>query len=122
MKTQFALAKYLATDGVTQANQSLATSSIMPIGAVIKSVHVRTVVAVAGTAGTTTLQLVGGGINLSSAIAMNKLDTAGWVVNESGVEDEANVTTSNAAISLTIGGANVSAGELDLMVEYYLVD
>jgi len=124
LKTQYAYAKYLTTDGKTAAAQTLATTSILPIGSIIKSVTVRTVVAVAGTAGTTTLQVIVGGINASSAIAMNKLDTAGWVVNESGVEDEANVTTSNVAIGLTIAGAVVtgSTAELDIIVEYLLVD
>ena len=124
LKTQYAYAKYLTTDGKTAAAQTLATTSVLPKGSIIKSVTVRTVVAVAGTAGTTTLQVIVGGINASSAIAMNKLDTAGWVVNESGVEDEANVTTSNVAIGLTIAGAVVtgSTAELDIIVEYLLVD
>lgn len=124
LKTQHAYAKWLTTDGVTQAAQSLATTSIIPIGSVVRGVTVRTAVAVAGTAGTTTLQVTVGGINASSAIAMNKLDTAGWVVNESGVEDEANVTTTNAAIGLTIAGANAtgSTADLDIIVEYLLVD
>ena len=124
IQTQYAYAKYLTTDGKTAAAQTLATTSVIPKGSIIKSVTVRTVVAVTGTAGTTTLQVIVGGINASSAIAMNKLDTAGWVVNESGVEDEANVTTSNVAIGLTIAGAVVtgSTAELDIIVEYLLVD
>ena len=124
LTTRYAYAKYLTSDGVTQAAQTLATSSIIPIGSIIKGVTVRAAVALAGTAGTTTVQVVVGGVNASSAIAMNKLDTAGWVVNESGVEDEANVTTSNAAIGLTIAGANVtgSTSDLDIIVEYLQVD
>ena len=124
VQSQYAYAKYLTTDGKTTAAQTLATTSVLPIGSIIKSVTVRTVVAVAGTAGTTTLQVTVGGISASSAIAMNKLDTAGWVVNESGVEDEANVTTTNAAIGLTIGGAVTSGttSDLDIIVEYVLVD
>ena len=124
VQSQYAYAKYLTTDGKTTAAQTLATTSVLPIGSIIKSVTVRTVVAVAGTAGTTTLKVTVGGINASSAIAMNKLDTAGWVVNESGVEDEANVTTTNVAIGLTIGGAAVTGttADLDIIVEYVLVD
>ena len=124
VQSQYAYAKYLTTDGKTTAAQTLATTSVLPIGSIIKSVTVRTVVAVAGTAGTTTLQVTVGGISASSAIAMNKLDTAGWVVNESGVEDEANVTTTNVAIGLTIGGAVTSGttSDLDIIVEYLLVD
>jgi len=124
LKTQHAYAKYLISDGVSVAAQTLATTSIIPIGSVIRGVTVRAAVALAGTAGTTTVQVTVGGINASSAIAMNKLDTAGWVVNESGVEDEANVTTTNVAIGLTIAGAVTSGttSDLDIIVEYLLVD
>ena len=124
LKTQHAYAKYLISDGVTVAAQTLATTSIIPIGSIIKGVTVRAAVALAGTAGTTTVQVTVGGISASSAIAMNKLDTAGWVVNEGGVPDEANVTTTNAAIGLTIGGAVTSGttSDLDIIVEYLLVD
>ena len=124
LKTQHAYAKYLISDGVTVAAQTLATTSIIPIGSIIRGVTVRAAVALAGTAGTTTVQVTVGGISASSAIAMNKLDTAGWVVNESGVEDEANVTTTNAAIGLIIGGAVTSGttSDLDIIVEYLLVD
>jgi len=124
LKTQHAYAKYLISDGVTVAAQTLATTSIIPIGSIIRGVTVRAAVALAGTAGTTTVQVTVGGISASSAIAMNKLDTAGWVVNESGVEDEANVTTTNAAIGLIIGGAVTSGttSDLDIVVEYLLVD
>ena len=124
LKTQHAYAKYLISDGTSTAAHSLATTSIIPIGSVIRGVTVRAAVALAGTGGTTTVQVTVGGINASSAIAMNKLDTAGWVVNESGVEDEANVTTTNAAIGLTIGGAVTSGttSDLDIIVEYLLVD
>ena len=124
LKTQHAYAKYLISDGTSVAAQTLATTSIIPIGSIIRGVTVRAAVALAGTAGTTTVQVTVGGISASSAIAMNKLDTAGWVVNESGVPDEANVTTTNAAIGLTIGGAVTSGttADLDIIVEYLLVD
>jgi len=124
LKTQHAYAKYLISDGVSVAAQTLATTSIIPIGSIIRGVTVRAAVALAGTSGTTTVQVTVGGINASSAIAMDKLDTAGWVVNESGVEDVANVTTTNAAIGLTIGGAvtSGSTSDLDIIVEYLLVD
>ena len=124
IKTQHAYAKYVIADGTSAAAQSLATTSIIPIGSIIRGVTVRAAVALAGTAGTTTVQVTVGGISASSAIAMNTLDTAGWVVNESGVPDEANVTTTNAAIGLTIGGAATSGttADLDIIVEYVLVD
>ena len=38
LKTQYAYAKWLATDGVTVAAQTLATTSIIPIGSIIKGV------------------------------------------------------------------------------------
>ena len=123
LKTQHAYAKWLAGDGVSVAAHTLATTSIIPIGSIIKGVTLRAAVA-AASSGSTTVQVTVGGINASSAIAMDKLDTAGWVVNESGVEDVANVTTTNAAIGLTIGGAvtSGSTSDLDIIVEYLLVD
>ena len=123
LKTQYAYAKWLAGDGVTVAAQTLATTSIIPIGSIIKGVTLRAAVA-AASAGSATVAVTVGGITASSAIAVAKLDTAGWVVNESGVEDEANVTTTNVAIGLTIGGAAVTGttADLDIIVEYVLVD
>ena len=123
LKTQYAYAKWLAADGLTVAAQTLATTSIIPIGSIIKGVTLRAAVA-AASSGSATVAVTVGGITASSAIAVAKLDTAGWVVNESGVEDVANVTTTNAAIGLTIGGAVTSGttSDIDIIVEYLLVD
>ena len=123
LKTQHAYAKWLAGDGVSVAAHTLATTSIIPIGSIIKGVTLRAAVA-AASSGSATVTVTVGGITVSSAVAVAKLDTAGWVVNESGVEDEANVTTTNAAIGLTIGGAATSGttADLDIIVEYVLVD
>jgi hypothetical protein len=112
---------YRRLDGTTKYSSVLVNGAVKVLGV---SVFANGVLAVAGTAGTTTLQVTVGGISASSAIAMNKLDTAGWVVNESGVEDEANVTTTNVAIGLTIGGAVVTGttADLDIIIEYVLVD
>tara|TARA_R110002072_G_C7634122_1_gene507195 strand:- start:53 stop:436 length:384 start_codon:yes stop_codon:yes gene_type:complete len=123
LKTQYAYAKWLATDGVTVAAQTLATTSIIPIGSIIKGVTLRAAVA-AASSGSATVAVTVGGITASSAIAVAKLDTAGWVVNESGVEDVANVTTTNVAIGVTIGTAvfTGSTSDIDIIVEYLLVD
>ena len=123
LKTQYAYAKWLAGDGVSVAAHALATTSIIPIGSIIKGVTLRAAVA-AASSGSATVAVTVGGITASSAVAVAKLDTAGWVVNESGVEDEANVTTTNVAIGLTIGGAVVTGttADLDIIVEYVLVD
>ena len=123
LKTQYAYAKWLAADGLTVAAQTLATTSIIPIGSIIKGVTLRAAVA-AASSGSATVAVTVGGITASSAIAVAKLDTAGWVVNESGVEDVANVTTTNAAIGVTIGTAvfTGSTSDIDIIVEYLLVD
>ena len=123
LKTQYAYAKWLAADGLTVAAQTLATTSIIPIGSIIKGVTLRAAVA-AASSGSATVAVTVGGITASSAIAVAKLDTAGWVVNESGVEDVANVTTTNVAIGVTIGTAvfTGSVSDVDIIVEYLLVD
>ena len=123
LKTQYAYAKWLAADGLTVAAQTLATTSIIPIGSIIKGVTLRAAVA-AASSGSATVAVTVGGITASSAIAVAKLDTAGWVVNESGVEDVANVTTTNVAIGVTIGTAvfTGSTSDIDIIVEYLLVD
>ena len=123
LKTQHAYAKWLAGDGVSVAAHTLATTSIIPIGSIIKGVTLRAAVA-AASAGSATVAVTVGGITASSAIAVAKLDTAGWVVNESGVEDVANVTTTNAAIGVTVGTAAFtgSTSDIDIIVEYVLVD
>jgi hypothetical protein len=117
-----AYAKYLASDGVTVATQTLATTSIIPSGSIITSTTViaRGVVASGGNA---TIAIIAGGVTTTSAIAKAKLDTANFVVREDVVEDAAAVSD-GTAIKVAVGTAALTGGtaELDIIVEYILVD
>lgn len=117
-----AYAKYLASDGVTVATQTLATTSIIPSGSIITSTTVIARGAVAS-GGSATIAIIAGGVTSTSAIAKAKLDTANFVVREDVVEDAAAVSD-GTAIKVAVGTAALTGGtaELDIIVEYILVD
>ena len=117
-----AYAKYLASDGVTVATQTLATTSKVPSGAIITSTTVIARGAVAS-GGSATIAIIAGGVTSTSAIAKAKLDTADFVVREDVVEDAAAVSD-GTAIKVAVGTAALTGGtvDLDIIVEYILVD
>ena len=117
-----AYAKYLASDGVTVATQTLATTSKVPSGAIITSTTVIARGAVAS-GGNATISIIAGGVTTTSAIAKAKLDTANFVVREDVVEDAAAVSD-GTAIKVAVGTAALTGGtvDLDIIVEYILVD
>ena len=117
-----AYAKYLASDGVTAATQTLATTSKVPSGAIITSTTVIARGAVAS-GGSATIAIIAGGVTSTSAIAKAKLDSANFVVREDVVEDAAAVSD-GTAIKVAVGTAALTGGtvDLDIIVEYILVD
>ena len=117
-----AYAKYLASDGVTVATQTLATTSKVPSGAIITSTTVIARGAVAS-GGNATISIIAGGVTTTSAIAKAKLDTANFVVREDVVEDAAAVSD-GTAIKVAVGTDALTGGtaDLDIIVEYILVD
>jgi len=114
-------ARYLASDGVTVATQTLATTSNVPNGAVITSTTVIARGAVAS-GGSATISIIAGGVTTTSAIAKAKLDTAGYVVREDVVED-ASAVSDGTAIKVVVGTAALTGGtaDLDIIVEYVLI-
>ena len=116
-------ARYLASDGVTVAAQTLATTSKLPIGAAPIRVTVIARGQVNSSGGNATITLTAGGKTISSAIAEAKLDAAGYVYSENCPEGAAIVTTSNADIGVTIGRSALTGGtaDLDIIVEYVLI-
>ncbi len=122
VKYGYAYAKYLASDGVTVATQTLATTSKVPSGAIITSTTVIARGAVAS-GGSATIAIIAGGVTSTSAIAKAKLDTADFVVREDVVEDAAAVSD-GTAIKVAVGTAALTGGtvDLDIIVEYILVD
>ena len=122
VKYGYAYAKYVVSDGVTVATQTLATTSIIPKDAVITSTTVITRGAIASS-GSATISIIAGGVTTTSAIAKAKLDTAGWTVREDVVED-ATAVSDGTAIKVAVGTAALNGGseELDIIVEYILID
>lgn len=114
-------ARYLASDGVTVATQTLATTSNVPNGAVITSTTVIARGAIAS-GGSATISIIAGGVTTTSAIAKAKLDTAGYVVREDVVEDAAAVSD-GTAIKVAVGTDTLTGGtaDLDIIVEYVLI-
>ena len=118
----YAYARYLASDGVTVATQTCATTSAIPKNAIITSTTVIARGAVASTGGSATIAIIAGGVTTTSAIAKAKLDTADFVVREDVVEDAA-ALSDGTDIKVAIGTAALTGGtaDLDIIVEYVLV-
>ena len=122
LKYGYAYARYLATDGVTVATQTCATTSAIPKNAIMTSTTVIARGAIASGGGAT-ISIIAGGLTITSAIAKAKLDTAGWVVREVVPEDATAIST-GADITVAVGTAALTGGtaDLDIIVEYILID
>ena len=122
VKYGYAYAKFVVSDGVTVATQTMADTSAIPLGAIMTSTTIIAVGAIASS-GSATVQVNAGGKVLTTAIGKAKLDTAGWVVRET-VPEDATCISDGADIKLVIGTAALNGGseELDIIVEYILVD
>lgn len=122
LKYGYAYARYLASDGVTVATQTCATTSAIPKNAIMTSTTVIARGAIAS-GGSATITIIAGGLSITSAIAKAKLDTAGWVVRESVPEDLTALST-GADITVSVATAALTGGtaDLDIIVEYILVD
>ena len=123
VKYGYAFARFVVSDGVTVATQTLADTSAIPLGAIMTSTTVIARGAIVSSGGSATVQVIAGGLTLTSLIAKAKLDTAGWVVRENVPEDATCIST-GADITLAIGTSALDGGseELDIIVEYILLD
>jgi hypothetical protein len=115
---QYATAQYVTADGLTTGAKTLADVVILPVGAMITRVIV-----VAQTActsgGSATMQVTVGGAPINTAIALAKLDTAGWIYAEQ-VQDLIAVTADNTAIGVTVAGAAYTTQmDVAIIVEYF---
>jgi hypothetical protein len=115
-------ARYLASDGVANGAQTLATSSSLPIGSAVTRVTVIARGAVAAS-GSATLTITAGGKTISSAIAKAKLAAAGYVYTENMDLQADSITTTSAAIGVTIASGALTGGtaDVDIIVEYALI-
>ena len=116
-------ARYIHTDGVSAAGQTLATTSALPIGAAPVRVTLVTRGQVNSSGANATITITAGGKTISSAIPEAKLDAAGYVYSENCPEGAAIVTTDNTDIGVTIGTSALSGStaDLDIIVEYVLI-
>jgi len=122
IKFGYAFARFVVADGVTVATQTLADTSIIPSGAICLSTTViaRGVIASGGSA---TVQIIAGGITMTSLIAKTRLDTIGHVVEEE-VPEDAPAISDGTAIKVAIATAALNGGSeaLDIIVKYILID
>lgn len=114
---QYATAQYVTADGLGTGAQTLATTSTLPIGAIISRVIVCAQTATTS-GGAATVQVTVGGAPISTAIALAKLDTAGWVYADQ-LQDLICVTADNTAIGVTVAGAAYTATDMAIIVEYF---
>tara|TARA_X000001382_G_scaffold129983_1_gene123444 strand:+ start:230 stop:616 length:387 start_codon:yes stop_codon:yes gene_type:complete len=115
-------ARYLASDGVANGATTLATSSSLPIGSAVTRVTVVARGAVAAS-GSATLTITAGGKTISSAIGKAKLAAAGYVYTENMDLQADSITTTSAAIGVTIASGALTGGtaDVDIIVEYALI-
>jgi hypothetical protein len=118
IKMQYATAQYVTADGLTTGAKTLATTSIIPLGAIVtRCIVVAQTACTSG--GAATLQVSVGGAPINTAIALAKLDTAGWVYAEQ-LQDLISVTADNSAISVIVAGAAYTTQmDLAIVVEYF---
>jgi hypothetical protein len=119
----YATANYVASDGVTVATQTLATTSSVPTGAVIVSTTVIARGQINSSGAGATIKIIAGGVDTTSAIAEAKLDAAGYVVTEDVVES-ASAISDGTAIKVAVGGEALTGGtaDLDIIVKYCFIN
>jgi hypothetical protein len=117
-------ARYLASDGVGDGAQTLATTSSLPIGAAVTRVSLIARGAVAAS-GSATLTVTAGGKSISTAVGKAKLAAAGYIYTENSDFQADTVTSSSAAIGITLastsGGLTGGTADVDIIVEYALI-
>jgi len=106
-----------SVDGGAVSTIVPSNSAIVPDNAVITNVyHVTTTALTSG--GSATLALTAGGITLNAAVAFDNADYADEAVILNEVNDK---TTSSTGIQFVIATAALTAGVVDVYVEYYLM-
>ena len=115
---QYATAQYVTGDGLTTGAKTLATTSTLPIGAMVtRCIVVAQTACTSG--GSATMQVTVGGAPVCTAIALAKLDTAGWIYAEQ-LQDLICVTADNTAIGVTVAGADYTTQmDVAIIVEYF---
>ena len=107
-----------ATDAATGTGaKSIADTMSIPIGSVVTAcITVPSVSSNSSSNGETGTITVGG---ISVSAALNQAAMAAGNVN---TDTTGGVTTSAADIGITVGGEAFTAGSMDIIIEYYLLD
>ena len=109
-------AKYdFAVDGGAASTIVPDNSAIIPDNAVITNVFHSTTTALTS-GGSATLALTTGGVTLNAAVAFDNADYADESVIANAVNDK---TTSSTGIQFVIATAALTAGVVDVYVQYY---
>ena len=109
-------AKYdFAVDGGAASTIVPDNSAIIPDNAVITNVYHSTTTALTS-GGSATLALTTGGVTLNAAVAFDNADYADESVIVNAVNDK---TTSSTGIQFVIATAALTAGVVDVYVQYY---
>ena len=109
-------AKYdFAVDAGAASTIVPANSAIIPDNAVITNVFHSTTTAITS-GGSATLALTTGGVTLNAAVAFDNADYADESVIANAVNDK---TTSSTGIQFVIATAALTAGVVDVYVQYY---
>ena len=116
-KLMTAHARYdFAVDAGAQGTIVPANSAIIPDNAIITNCyHITTTAMTSG--GAATLALTAGGVTLNAAVAYNNADYADESVILNEINDK---TTSSTGIQFVIADADLTAGVVDVYVEYYI--
>ena len=116
-KLMTAHAKYdFAVDGGAASTIIPDNSAIIPNNSIITDVyHVTTTALTSG--GSATLALTAGGVTLNAAVAFDNADYADESVIVNAVNDK---TTSSTGIQFVIATAALTAGVVEVYVQYYM--
>ena len=116
-KLMTAHAKYdFAVDAGAQGTIVPANSAIIPDNAIVTDVYFSTTTALTS-GGSATLALTAGGLTLNAAVAFDNADYADESVIRNAINDK---TTSSTGIQFVIATADLTAGVVDVYVEYYV--
>jgi hypothetical protein len=119
IKKMVATARFVeATDsGSGTGAKTLADTMSIPIGSIVTACITKGEVASNSSGNSETVVVTVGGQNVCAALNQAAMAAGAVATDVTGA-----VTTTAAAIGITVGGEEITAGTLDIILEYYLID
>lgn len=119
VKKMTATASYVRdTDAASGTGaKTVADTMSIPIGSVVTACITIPSESSNSSGNSETITVTVGGIDVSGA-----LNQATMALGNVNTDTTGGVTTSNANIGVTVGGENPSDGNMDIIIEYYLID